>query len=71
MVKVGQLQTDCWRRKKVFKYRSVENAQSAIKTDAQVEENFEITDYSFINASPADGTDVESVSNQILQTGIL
>ena len=60
MVKVGQLQTDCWHRKKVFKYRSVENAQSVIMTDAQVEENFEITDYSFINASPADGTDVES-----------
>lgn len=35
-------------------------------TDAQVEENFGITDYSFINTSPADGTDVESVSNQIL-----
>ena len=66
-----ELQTDCWRRKKVFKYRSVENAQSVIMTDAQVEENFGITDYSFINVSPADGTDVESVSNQILQTGIL
>lgn len=40
-------------------------------TDAQMEENFGITDYSFINASPADRTDAESVSNQILQTGIL
>lgn len=43
------------------------NAQSVIMTDEQMEENFGITDYSFINASPIDGTDVQSVSNQLLQ----
>ncbi len=43
------------------------NAQSVIMTNWQMEENFEITDYSFINASPSDGTDIESVSNQLLQ----
>lgn len=59
------MQTDCWRRKKIFKYRSVENAQSVIMTEAQMEENFGITDYSFINAPPADRTDAESVINQI------
>lgn len=32
-----------------------------------MKENFGITDYSFINASPAEGADAESVSNQILQ----
>ena len=36
-------------------------------TDEQMEENFGITDYSFINVSPSDGTDSESVSNQLLQ----
>ena len=30
-----------------------------------MEENFGITDYSFINAPPADRTDAESVINQI------
>ena len=43
------------------------NAQSVIMTDEQMEENFGITDYSFINASPTDGADAESVSNQLLQ----
>ncbi|WP_285825985.1 ABC transporter permease [Schaedlerella arabinosiphila] len=43
------------------------NAQSVIMTDEQMEENFGITDYSFINASPSDGADSESVSNQLLQ----
>lgn len=43
------------------------NAQSVIMTGEQMEENFGITDYSFINASPIDGTDVQSVSNQLLQ----
>lgn len=43
------------------------NAQSVIMTSEQMEENFGITDYSFINASPTDGTDVQSVSNQLLQ----
>lgn len=43
------------------------NAQSVIMTGEQMEENFGITDYSFINASPSDGTDSESVSNQLLQ----
>lgn len=44
-----------------------ENAQSVIMTGEQMEENFGITDYSFINASPADGADAASVSNQLLQ----
>ena len=43
------------------------NAQSVIMTGEQMEKNFGITDYSFINASPTDGTDVQSVSNQLLQ----
>ena len=43
------------------------NAQSVIMTGKQMEENFGITDYGFINASPSDGIDAESVSNQLLQ----
>ena len=43
------------------------NAQSVIMTGEQMEKNFGITDYSFINASPTDGKDVQSVSNQLLQ----
>ena len=43
------------------------NAQSVIMTSEQMKENFGITDYSFINASPSEGADAESVSNQILQ----
>ena len=43
------------------------NAQSVIMTGEQMEKNFGITDYSFINASPADGTDAKNVSNQLLQ----
>lgn len=43
------------------------NAQSVIMTGEQMEKNFGITDYSFINASPADGTNAENVSNQLLQ----
>ena len=43
------------------------NAQSVIMTGEQMEENFGITDYSFINASPADDNDAQSVSNQLLQ----
>lgn len=43
------------------------NAQSVIMTGEQMEENFGITDYGFINASPADVTDAKNVSNQLLQ----
>lgn len=43
------------------------NAQSVIMTNEQMEENYGITDYSFINASPDKGTEGESVSNQLLQ----
>ena len=39
------------------------NAQSVIMTGEQMEENFGITDYSFINASPADSADAKIVSN--------
>ena len=52
----GFLNTEVW-----------ENAQSVIMTGEQMEENFGIMDYSFINVSPADGADAESVSNQLLQ----
>lgn len=52
----GFLNTEVW-----------ENAQSVIMTGEQMEENFGIMDYSFINASPVDGADAESVSNQLLQ----
>ncbi|MEY8431921.1 ABC transporter permease [Lachnospiraceae bacterium 48-42] len=40
---------------------------SVIMTNEQMEENFAINDYSFINASPNPDTEAESVSNQILQ----
>lgn len=43
------------------------NAQSVIMTGEQMEKNFGITDYSFINASPNDANDIQSVSNQLLQ----
>lgn len=43
------------------------NAQSVIMTNEQMEENFGISDYNFINASPANETEAESVSNQLLQ----
>lgn len=43
------------------------NAQSVIMTNEQMEENFGISDYAFINASPADGAEAEDVSNQLLQ----
>lgn len=43
------------------------NAQSVIMTNEQMEENFGISDYSFINASPADRSEAESVNNQLLQ----
>ena len=43
------------------------NAQSVIMTGEQMEENFGITDYSFINASPADSADAKIVSKQLLQ----
>ena len=38
-----------------------------IMTNEQMEENFGIVDYSFINALPAKDADTEEVSNQILQ----
>lgn len=43
------------------------NAQSVVMTNEQMEENFGINNYNFINASPADGSEMESVSNQLLQ----
>ena len=43
------------------------NAQSVIMTNEQMEGNFGISDYNFINASPANETETESVSNQLLQ----
>lgn len=43
------------------------NAQSIIMTNAQMEENFGLTDYSFIHASPASEADREEASAQILQ----
>ena len=43
------------------------NAQSVIMTNEQMEEYFGINNYSFINASPADGSETKSVSNQLLQ----
>lgn len=55
-------------QEKVFLNTGVwKNAQSVIMTGEQMEENYEITDYSFINASPADDNDAQSVSNQLLQ----
>lgn len=43
------------------------NAQSVIMTGEQMQENFGIADYSFINASPSENAETESVSNQLLQ----
>lgn len=43
------------------------NAQSVIMTSEQMEENYGIADYSFINAGPDEGAEGESVSNQLLQ----
>ena len=43
------------------------NAQSVIMTNEQMEEYFGINNYNFINASPADGSETKSVSNQLLQ----
>ena len=37
-------------------------------TNEQMKENFGITNYSFIHASPAEGAETASVSNQLLQT---
>ena len=55
-------------QEKVFLNTGVwKNAQSVIMTGEQMEEKYEITDYSFINASPADDNDAQSVSNQLLQ----
>lgn len=45
-----------------------ENAQSIIMTNEQMKENFGITNYSFIHASPAEGAETASISNQLLQT---
>lgn len=52
----GFLNVDAWK-----------NAQSVIMTNAQMTENFGLTDYSFIHASPLQGTDTEQVSAQLLQ----
>lgn len=43
------------------------NMQSFIMSDMQMEEQFGITDYSFVNASPAAGADVDVVSGKLLQ----
>lgn len=43
------------------------NAQSVIMTSEQMEENYGIADYSFINAGPDEGAEGDSVSNQLLQ----
>lgn len=52
----GFLNTETWK-----------NAQSVIMTNMQMEENFGIEDYSFVNASPAKEFELEVVSNKLLQ----
>ena len=52
----GFLNVDAWN-----------NAQSVIMTNDQMTQNFELTDYSFIHASPAQGVNAEQVSTQFLQ----
>lgn len=52
----GFLNVDAWN-----------NAQSVIMTNDQMTQNFGLTDYSFINASPARGIKSEQVSTQLLQ----
>lgn len=43
------------------------NSQSIVMTNEQMMENFGLSDYSFINASPNQNANTEIVSNQILQ----
>lgn len=43
------------------------NAQSVILTNSQMTQNFGVTDYSFINASPAQGAEAEQVNTRLLQ----
>lgn len=43
------------------------NAQSFIMTNQQMSNQFGIADYSFVNASPAVGTDPDQVSGRLLQ----
>lgn len=52
----GFLNVDAWN-----------NAQSVIMTNDQMTQNIGLTDYSFINASPARGIKSEQVSTQLLQ----
>ena len=43
------------------------NMQSFIMTNGQMSSQYGITDYSFVNASPADGADTDKVSGRLLQ----
>lgn len=43
------------------------NSQSIIMTNQQMERQYNIADYSFINASPAEGNDTGTVTNLLLQ----
>lgn len=43
------------------------NAQSVILTNRQMTEQYGISDYSFLNASPASGADSDMISSQLLQ----
>lgn len=43
------------------------NMQSFIMTNRQISSQYGITDYSFVNASPADGADADKVSGLLLQ----
>ncbi len=44
-----------------------EDSPGVIMTNEQMKENFGITDYSFINASPAEGMEAEQASGQLRQ----
>ena len=52
----GYLNVDLW-----------SNMQSVILTNQEMEKQFGITDYSFINASPVVGSDTDMTGNRILQ----
>lgn len=43
------------------------NMQSVIMTNRQMESQYGMTNYSFVNASPADGADTNQVSGRLLQ----
>lgn len=55
------------KEKNFLNYGPWNNMQSIIMTNEQMKDNFGIDDYSFVDASPAEGADTDKVSGRILQ----